>query len=234
MIPKIIHYCWFGKAEKNEIIKQYMHTWEKKLPDYQIIEWNEDNCDIASAPKFVQEAYMKKKWAFVSDYFRLVALIKYGGIYLDTDIELVKNFDDLLNLDLFFCFESAGYICTAVIGAKKENDILIKFKKKYEQMEFSEVPNSKLLYDLLLDDIVDISSNYNLSDSEVIFSSDYFSPKDFYSDKILITDNTVCIHHFTSTWKSKKKKFGDKIRKLIYNILGPKKYIKFKNFLKNK
>lgn len=232
MIPKIIHYCWFGKNEKNESVNKNLKTWKVILFDYQIIEWNEENCDIESAPRFVQEAYKNKKWAFVSDYFRLVALIKYGGIYLDTDIELLKKFDNFLNLDLFLCFESPGFICTAVIGSKKENNTLIKFKNKYEQMEFSEVPNSKLLYDLLLSDIVDITKNYSLSDKEVIFSNDYFSPKDFYSNKVFLTENTICIHQFTSTWKSKKKRFGDKIRKVIYKILGPNKYLKLKKNLK--
>ena len=95
MIPKIIHYCWFGKKTKPEKIEELILSWKKILPDYQIIEWNENNCDISISPEYVKTAYELKKWAFVSDYFRLKALYEFGGIYLDTDVEIIKKFDDL-------------------------------------------------------------------------------------------------------------------------------------------
>lgn len=92
MIPKIIHYCWFGKGKKNRLIKRCIRSWKKRMPDYEIICWNEDNFDYTSVP-FVKEAYEQKKWAFVADYVRLYALFHYGGIYLDTDSEVYKSFD---------------------------------------------------------------------------------------------------------------------------------------------
>ena len=118
MIPKIIHYCWFGRNEKSEKIKFCMDSWKKYLPDYEIIEWNEDNFHINEI-KYVNEAYDKKKWAFVTDYVRAYALYKKGGIYLDTDVEITGNLDTFLTHGAFSGFESKGYPFTALWGANK-------------------------------------------------------------------------------------------------------------------
>ena len=103
-IPKTIHYCWFGRGEKPEIVKKCIDTWKDKLSDYEIIEWNEDNFDI-NQNDYVKEAYKAKKFAFVSDYVRVYALYNYGGIYLDTDVEVFKSFDDVLDNESFWGFE---------------------------------------------------------------------------------------------------------------------------------
>ncbi len=104
MIPKIIHYCWFGGAPKSAFIKRCMQTWKKKLPDYKWKEWNESTFDINSVP-FVREAYKAKKWAFVSDYVRLYALYTEGGIYMDTDVKVIKSFDEFLTYNFFSAHE---------------------------------------------------------------------------------------------------------------------------------
>ena len=96
MIPKLIHYCWFGRGKMPEHLKQYMVTWKRILPDYKIMEWNEDNFDVDSSIAYVREAYAAQKFAFVSDYVRLKVLYDYGGIYLDTDIEMIKSPENLL------------------------------------------------------------------------------------------------------------------------------------------
>ena len=127
MIPKIVHYCWFGNNEKSETIKAYINTWKDVLKDYEFREWSEKDLDKLSDNIYVKEAYNAKKWAFVSDVFRLYALYTEGGIYLDTDVEVKKSFDDLLNLDFFIGSEKGKKsfnLGTAVIGASKNNQII--------------------------------------------------------------------------------------------------------------
>lgn len=235
MIPQKIHYCWFGKAPKSELVKNCIDSWRTNLPDYEIIEWNEDNCDIENSCEFVKNAYAEKKWAYVSDYFRLKALSEFGGIYLDTDVEVVKPFDTLLDRDFFCCFESEGYLCTAVLGSAKGNKIIENFSESYRDKAFEQIPNSKLLFDFLVGEKdYDINRNLQLGDNAVIFSFDYFSPKDFYTKKIAKTANTFAIHHFDGTWKSGSKKFKDGVQNFLIKLLGKEKYFKLKNKVRGK
>lgn len=104
-IPKVIHYCWFGHDPKPKLAEKCIKSWKKKCPDYKIIEWNEENFDISACPLYVRQAYEAKKWAFVTDYVRLKVVYEHGGIYLDTDVELKKNLDFLLNHKAYFGFE---------------------------------------------------------------------------------------------------------------------------------
>ncbi|MEH7419501.1 capsular polysaccharide synthesis protein, partial [Neobacillus drentensis] len=112
VIPKTIHYCWFGEKEKPELVKKCLNSWKETLPDYQIIEWNEKNFDI-NANKYVKEAYQSGKFAFVSDYVRVFVLYRFGGIYLDTDVEVFKPFDIFLHHSSFWGFEQENYIATS-------------------------------------------------------------------------------------------------------------------------
>lgn len=233
MIPKIIHYCWFGKNQKSDFILKCIDSWRKNLPDYQIIEWNESNCNINNSCEFVKQAYANKKWAYVSDYFRLVALKEYGGIYLDTDVEILKSFDDLLENSFFCCFESEGFLCTAVIGSEKNNKLISNFLEIYKDLEFGEIPNSKLLYDFLLHNKKCVTnSRCELDEKGVIYPSDYFSPKDFYTKKIKLTENSYAIHHFDGTWKSGGKKFKDGIQNILIKLLGKERYFSLKKKFK--
>lgn len=122
---KIIHYCWFGGKKLPREVKKCIKTWEKMLPDYEIKEWNENNFDINCCP-FVKEAYENKKWAFVSDYARIYALYNEGGLYLDTDMKIIKNVSEFLDKDMFMGYEDSGYIGTAVIGVKEKKNKYIK------------------------------------------------------------------------------------------------------------
>ena len=105
MIPKIIHYCWFGRNPKPKLAEKCIKSWKKYCPEYEIIEWNEDNYDLSSAPLYVRQAYEAKRWAFVTDYIRLQVIYENGGIYLDTDVELRKSLDPLLVHQAYFGFE---------------------------------------------------------------------------------------------------------------------------------
>ena len=118
MIPKIIHYCWFGRGEKPELAVKCIESWKKYLPDYELKEWNEDNFDISSN-QYVREAYKNRKYAFVTDYVRLFAIYTKGGIYMDTDVEVVGNFDKFLHHHAFSGFETDGNVPTGMMAAEK-------------------------------------------------------------------------------------------------------------------
>ncbi len=121
MIPKTIHYCWFGRNPKPKLAEKCIRSWKRRCPDYEIIEWNEDNYDISSAPLFVRQAYEKKKWGFVPDYIRLDLINRFGGIYLDTDVEVLKRLDCFLENKSFFGLENNKYVALGLgFGAEKE------------------------------------------------------------------------------------------------------------------
>ena len=230
-IPKTIHYCWFGKGEKNQDIINYINSWKKNCPDYEIIEWNEDNFDI-NCNAYVREAYKQKKYAFVTDYVRLFALYNYGGIYMDTDVEVLKPLDSFLANSSFAGFENNEQLCTAVIGAEKNNPWIKDLMEEYNDRSF-------IMKDGSLDLTTNVirvtnltrekyglkteSSFQNLNDIVCLYPIDYFSPKDWFTGKINITENTYTIHHFVASWHSEKqKKQNEKIRQDLLKYI--KKY----------
>jgi mannosyltransferase OCH1-like enzyme len=201
MIPKKIHYCWFGKNPKNRLIQKCISSWQKYLPDYEIIEWNEDNIDIDSHP-FMKKAYQDKQWAFVADYARILVLKKEGGIYLDTDMEVIKSFDLLLNTPFFIGKESDDWINAGIIGSTKEHFLLDKILKQYDILDgYKTIP--KLLTPVI--------SSYKNQEGIVIYNPEYFYPYyPFGKDKNLplmyqdITENTFAIHHWDKSWDDSK------------------------------
>lgn len=135
MIPKIIHYCWFGGKPKPDGVLKCIESWRRCCPDYEIREWNEGNFNVSSLT-YTSEAYNSGKWAFVSDVARLHALINHGGIYLDTDVELIRSFDHILDNNAFVGFEGSRFIATAVMGSVQGNTTMIDFFKLYEDANF--------------------------------------------------------------------------------------------------
>ena len=136
MIPKVIHYCWFGGNTKNEMVLKCMESWKKYCPDYKVVEWNEDNFDVNMC-RFTKEAYESKKWAFVSDVARLHILYNYGGVYLDTDIELKENIDEWLQYDGWFAFQYDNTIATGLGCASiKKNKIVKLLLDDYKNRRF--------------------------------------------------------------------------------------------------
>lgn len=232
-IPKKIHYCWLGKNEKPKSVQKFIDSWSDALPGYEILEWNEDNYNLEGTCRYVREAADKKKWAFVSDYIRLDVLNKYGGIYLDTDVEILKSFDDLLPNDFFVSSESKYTICTAVIGAKPNTEWIKTLMNSYENRSFVDSknssldmqPNSQFIYEYFK-----INYGYSYNENQkfsvgngVIFPSDYFSPINYNTKKIRITSNTHTIHHYSGIWKSPQQKFKDNILALLTRIIGEEK-----------
>jgi len=214
MIPKIIHYCWFGHNKKSELIKNCIKSWKKFCPDYEIKEWNEDNFDIFSNT-YAKEAYENKKWAFVADYVRVCVLQEYGGIYLDTDMEILKPLDNLLNKSGFIGFESKDYVAMGIIGVEKNNHWINEFAKQYQDRHFMmddgklDLSTNVALGTKLLKELYHLELNgeyINIKNVMEIFPIDYFYPKDFYTGKMTLTENTITIHHYDNSWYSKIEK----------------------------
>lgn len=206
MIPKLIHYCWFGGKSLPSLASKCINSWEKHLPDYQLILWNEENFDIDTVP-YVKEAYASGKYAFVTDYIRLYALYHYGGIYMDTDVEVIKNMDNLLHLPGFSGFESDKDVPTGIMACEKYNEWAKEQLDFYENKHF-----------LKIDRTLDLTSNVEIisrsmaakgfrldNKYQVYKNCMHFFPKDYFCPKsrtgiINITANTYCIHHFAASW----------------------------------
>jgi len=199
-IPKKIHYIWLGRWKKSENFEKYLKSWKKYCPDYEIIEWNEDNLGILQN-KYYRFFYKKKKWAFASDYARANILYHNGWIYLDTDIELLRNLDELLVDDFFIWFQDRFNIGWAIIWAKKNNPILKKM------LEFYETRKNKIILPRLLNKIFNGYWIKKYSDKIIqtekfsIYPKEYFYPYAYFekTQNMEITENTYTIHHYDAT-----------------------------------
>jgi len=210
-IPKIIHYCWFGGKEYPELVNKCIASWKKVLFDYQFIKWHEDNFDIR-CNDFVKEAYEKKKYAFVSDYARLFALYNFGGIYLDTDVEVLKSFDIFLINSGFLGFESKDSVATAVIGSVKNNNILKELLSFYDNKKFINLDGTLNT----TTNVAIITRFFSLSGlvlngkkqkirNFTFYPQEIFCPNDL---SVLFTKdpkNSYTIHHFDESWREKRK-----------------------------
>lgn len=237
-IPKIIHYCWFGRGEKPEIVKKCIQSWKNILTDYEIIEWNEDNFDINSN-KYVKEAYENKKYAFVSDYVRVKALYDMGGIYLDTDVEVYKPLDKFLVKESFWGFEEKNYIATSTIGARSGNKLIKQFLDFYEGKSYTEMAkdietstNVQIVTKIFKEIGFKMNGEKQTIDNiGTIYPQEYFSPYDYinyYNKKI---DKTYTIHHFYKSWVSPKYKMKSNIKKVLSKIIGGKNIAKIRGIV---
>lgn len=233
-IPKKIHYCWFGKKEKPSIVKKCIKSWKEKLEGYEIIEWNESNFDINSN-KFVKQAYEAGKFAFVSDYVRVYALYKYGGIYLDTDVEIYKEFsEDILSNSSFWGFEEKNFIATSTIGACKGNDLIKKFLDSYNDKEFFKtdgsvdtLTNVAIVTEIMKKLGLKLDGSYqNIERIATIYPQEYFSPYDYINCYSKETENTYTIHYYYKSWLPMCTKVKTYIKKLLSNIIGGKNIAK--------
>ena len=228
LIPKIIHYIWVGGKEKPVDIKRCMATWKKHLEGYKVIEWNESNFDIEQHP-FVKAAYEAKKWAYVSDYIRAYAIYNYGGIYLDTDILLLDNFDDFLNHRAFVGFENPNYPFTAAFGAEKGHPLVKDMLDYYDELDTYHF---------------DFKNNNTISVSDILINkygckvgNMYQVLKEgiaVYPDTILCnpSEKSVSIHVFTGTWLDEKKAIARKINTFLkLRITNRKRAALFRKYI---
>ena len=223
MIPKIIHYCWFGGNPLPELANKCIDSWKKYCPDYEIKEWNENNFDLNYCD-YVKEAYQSKKWAFVSDVVRLYALVNEGGIYMDTDVEVIKSLDSLLEYQAVSGFETDTMIPTGLMASEKNNLMFKKLLDEYQDSHF-------ILKDGSLDKttnvirITDACSKYGFVpnntkqtiNSFTLLPKDFLCPKNIETGKIEITENTLTIHHFNGSWLSDEEKYHDKLTGKIHS-----------------
>lgn len=237
-IPKIIHYCWFGEKKKSKLIKKCISSWKKYNPEYTIVEWNEKNINL-SCNAYIKEAYENKKWAFVADYVRLYVVYNKGGIYLDTDVELIKGLDDFLSYDAFFSVERNGNINTGLgFGAKIGNKTVKKLMDSYENIHFCNKETGKLdftpcthrntetiesMYGNIKDKI-----NSRLNDNVIILDSDFFCPYNQKTGEMNKTSNTVGIHWYSASWRSKSINYREKFLRPFKRIIGEKYFDYFK------
>ena len=223
MIPKIIHYCWFGSKEKPKEVIDTVNKWKKLSPGFQFIEWNESNFDI-NVCDYVREAYQAKKWAFVSDYARLQALVQYGGVYLDTDVEMIKPFDVFLSNQAFMGFERAGYVGTGIIGAEKGFKFFSKVLQQYRNLHFiledgkqNIVTNVEFITKLLWDKGL-IGNDEQYVENIHIYPINTFCAKDYETGQITANEETYSIHNYAGTWKAPEELMIDQIHRIMYKI----------------
>lgn len=234
-IPRIIHYCWFGNGEKPMLVKKCIASWKEKLIGYEIIEWNEKNFDI-NCNDYVRQAYEARKFAFVSDYVRVHVLYKYGGIYLDTDVEILKSLDEFLFHDSFWGFEEKNYIATSTIGAAKNNKLIKVFLDSYNGKTFllpdgnyNELTNVAVVTDILKGNGLALNGEYQeLSGLATFYSRTYFSPYDYINCRYFITDNSYAIHHFYKSWLPLNVRVKTNIKKMIAKMIGGDKIDKLR------
>lgn len=226
-IPKIIHYCWFGKKDKPNIVKRCIASWKSHLYDYEIIEWNENNFDIDSND-FVKQAYESGKFAFVSDYVRVYALYNYGGIYLDTDVEVLKPLDRFLNHNSFWGFEEKNYIATSTIGAAKGNALIKKILDSYngkkfilEDGRFDTLTNVSIVTKIIEDRGIQMNGKFQeLKDIAVFYPQTFFSPYDYINCRNFLTENSYTIHYFYKSWLPVNDRIKSKIKSILAKIIG--------------
>lgn len=213
MIPKIIHYCWFGGKEKPESVLKYIQNWKEKLPEYEIREWNESNSHYEDYV-FTKEAYDNGKYAFVADVIRLKALYEYGGIYFDTDVEVRRDIDKFLNLSAFLSFEDDNRIGTAVIGCEANNPIIKRCLDYYNGRHYinndgsnDETPNTEIFKNILISEGMKENGQFQQLHGVInVYPWDFFSAKSYVTGKLNVTQNTYCIHHFSGAWLGRKQK----------------------------
>lgn len=212
-IPKIIHYCWFGKEEIPDHLKKYMESWEKYCSDYEIIRWDESNYDI-SKNQYMKEAYECKKWGFVPDYARIDIVYQYGGIYIDTDVEILKSFDDLLYSSSFMGYTDQHDVALGLgFGAEKGNSLLLNMRNYYEEKHFIKPDGSLDLrmcleyqYPVLKEWGFHLNGVQEIVDENVIYPREVFNPRGRLGINTLFTKNTHSIHHAEISWESGKNR----------------------------
>jgi hypothetical protein len=227
MIPKIIHYCWFGGNQLTQLGQKCIASWEKYFPGYEIKEWNESNYDVHKIP-YTSEAYNAKKYAFVSDYARFDILYRYGGIYFDTDVEVIKPFDDILDQGGFMGIESIGKVAAGLgIGCNAGLGIVYQILEFYTTLHFINDDGS---YNLktVVEYVTDILKKNGLTDKNtmqyldgfIVYPIEYFNPKYAKRGITHITEKTHSIHHYDGSWLEKSEKKWILIRKKCIKSYG--------------
>lgn len=251
-MEKVIHYCWFGQNPLPESAIKCIDSWKKFCPDYQIKEWNESNFDFSQC-KYAVRACELKKYAFLSDYARFKILYEYGGVYLDTDVELIKGLDEIVEKGPFMGCEGNYAVASGLgIGAEPKMEIYKELVELYENIDFEKDDGSSNVK-TVVDYVTEVFTKYGFKKTDEIqlikgvyvYPQEYFCPKDVDSGALNITDNTVSIHHYDASWFSDSERYAQVLRKKYRKFLPSKlagrlayfvaqcKYIGFRKAVKN-
>ena len=214
MIPKVIHYCWFGGNPLPESTKRYIESWKKFCPDYEIKEWNESNFDV-HFNAYISEAYKARRCAFVSDVARMYVLVNYGGVYFDTDVEVIKPIDHLLEYEAFTAFESKYQIGMGILGCIKGHPMFAKLLDHYQNAHFI-LPDGTIDSSVIGRRFKEICLEYGFVPDNTfqtvggltILPKDYFYPSDPITKEFKITENTLTIHYYDASWVSPVDIYG--------------------------
>ena len=229
MIPKVIHYCWFGRNPLPPLAVKCIESWKKYLPDYEIKEWNEDNFDVNIIP-YTQEAYQAKKYAFVSDYARFWILYKYGGIYFDTDVEVIKPLDDIIARGPFMGCEKDGATGVKLpsvapglgLGVNPGLGLYKEILNMYATLHFIK-ENGSFNVKTVVAYTTEILCKHGLMDTNEIqrvaevwiYPKEYFCPIDYETKVFVETENTRTIHHYSASWVSEEDKYAMRVKKKL-------------------
>lgn len=252
-IPKIIHYCWFGGKPKPKLAEKCIKSWKKYCPDYEIIEWNEDNFDLSTAPAYVHQAYEAGRWAFVTDYVRLKGMLEMGGVYMDTDVELIKPLDPYLHHRAFAGFERVGYVQTGLLACEPGFPLFREFLRHYDTASFyrpdgsqDTTTNVEVLTRLCRERGMEEKDCLQTVEDFVIYPREVFCPVDFETEILHKTRKTVAIHWFSGSWHNEaERQFHEEEKQRLIRekrsqqrvaigtaLLGEKGYEKLKKILK--
>ncbi len=230
MIPKIIHYCWFGRGEMPELVLKCIDSWKKYLPEYELKLWNEDNFNIELYP-YASEAYAERKFAFVSDVCRLYVLKEFGGVYMDSDVEILKPLDELLEKHVSFSgFEDNNYVPTGLMASIKNGQWVTDLLEDYNNRSFyledgslDITTNTEVITQFMKNKGLHIHNSFQVIEGYcTMYPSEYFCPKSWKTKEINITSNTYCIHHFAGSWLPKKSIWNK--YDFLNLVLGPKNF----------
>ena len=221
MIPKKIHYCWFGGNPLPELAQKCIASWQKFCPDYEIIEWNESNFDINSCD-YVREAYAAKKWAFVSDYARFQILYEHGGLYFDTDVELIKPLGDLVYQGGFMGCENGMVNPGLGLAVSRGHKLYEEILETYHALHFLN-PDGSLNLNTVVTYTTNILKKHGFLymntiqciDGIYIYPQKYFCPMDYDTGIITISPNTHAIHHYSASWHGKAEQYAHTLKKKL-------------------
>lgn len=227
VIPKIIHYCWFGNGEMGEKEKACIESWKKYCPDYEIKLWTEGNYNV-NKNQYMSDAYKEKKWSFVSDYARLDVVYQYGGIYLDTDVELIKSIDKLLEYKMFCGFENDEYVAFGLgFGAEKGHYIIKEIMDLYDTLSFYNSNGSLNLEPcpayqsaVLKRHGINMDNTLQKTEDIMVLSSEYLCPINDGTGVMKLTENTYSVHHFSWSWADRGERIWGQISRWANRHLG--------------
>lgn len=223
MIPKKIHYCWFGRAEKPKLAQKCIESWKKYCPDYEIIEWNEDNFNV-NTNAYTMMCYEQKKYAFLTDYLRLLIIYEHGGIYFDTDVETIKSFDGLLDNHAFVGFENNEYVATGLgFGAEPNNAVIKQMLSEYDSLldgKNGTIGCPILNTNALLKFGLKQDGAFQNLEYATVYPTDYFNPYDAPTGRLKKTENTYSVHWYSGSWLTPKQRIRSAIGRPLHRIFG--------------